>query len=188
MAAFFRHQGKTYVDFMMGWCVGNFGWGNAVLLEAAAQFEGPDYVYPGYSYAPWIELAIAAGVDLSARLVEMLSVPRADRKPMDLCPTGGDDSYRPARVRFSGRAAIMAIHRRISVAPLGEPRESGTASHCFWIKPPLNAQSLDGSRTGLKGSDVAAFIMEPISINLGVLIPGHVSCMASRSAGNTAPC
>jgi adenosylmethionine-8-amino-7-oxononanoate aminotransferase len=42
---------------MMGWCVGNFGWGNAVLLEAAVQFEGPDYVYPGYSNATWIELA-----------------------------------------------------------------------------------------------------------------------------------
>ena len=25
----FDAKGKRYIDFMMGWCVGNFGWGNA---------------------------------------------------------------------------------------------------------------------------------------------------------------
>src|SRR4029453_17234166 len=49
----FDTKGRRYIDFMMGWCVGNFGWGNAVLVKEAKTFRGPDYVYPGYSYAPW---------------------------------------------------------------------------------------------------------------------------------------
>jgi adenosylmethionine-8-amino-7-oxononanoate aminotransferase len=53
----FDPNGRKYIDFMMGWCVGNFGWGKAVLVKEAKTFRGPDYVYPGYFYAPWGELA-----------------------------------------------------------------------------------------------------------------------------------
>ena len=53
----FDAKRKRYIDFMMGWCVGNFGWGNAVLAKEAKNYRGPDYIYPGYSYAPWEELA-----------------------------------------------------------------------------------------------------------------------------------
>ena len=53
----FDRKGRRYIDFMMGWCVGNFGWGNAVLVKEAKTFRGPDYIYPGYSYPPWEELA-----------------------------------------------------------------------------------------------------------------------------------
>src|SRR5215210_6823958 len=53
----FDSRGKKYVDFVMGWCVGNFGWGNSVIENRAARFRGPDYIYPGYTYKPWGELA-----------------------------------------------------------------------------------------------------------------------------------
>src|SRR4051794_16349883 len=53
----FDVSGRRYIDFMMGWCVGNFGWGQAVLVKEAKTYRGPDYVYPGYSYAAWEELA-----------------------------------------------------------------------------------------------------------------------------------
>ena len=46
----FDAKGKRYIDFMMGWCVGNFGWGNSVLVKEAKTYRGPDYIYPGYSY------------------------------------------------------------------------------------------------------------------------------------------
>jgi adenosylmethionine-8-amino-7-oxononanoate aminotransferase len=42
---------------------------------------------------------------------------------------------------------------------------------CRKISPPLDANALDKVETQLKRRDIAAFIMEPISINLGVLIP-----------------
>ena len=50
-------RGRKYIDFVMGWCVGNFGWRPPAIAKAIGRFKGPDYVYPGYAYAPWTELA-----------------------------------------------------------------------------------------------------------------------------------
>src|SRR6185295_9618653 len=52
----FDARGRKYVDFVMGWCVGNLGWGHEAASKAIAAFRGPDYVYPGYSYGRWTEL------------------------------------------------------------------------------------------------------------------------------------
>jgi len=43
--------------------------------------------------------------------------------------------------------------------------------HCGKVAPPLDATALRRIEQRLKRRDVAAFVMEPISINLGVLIP-----------------
>jgi acetylornithine/succinyldiaminopimelate/putrescine aminotransferase len=43
--------------------------------------------------------------------------------------------------------------------------------HCCKIAPPLDAKALRRIEQRLTRRDVAAFVMEPISINLGVLIP-----------------
>jgi 4-aminobutyrate aminotransferase-like enzyme len=40
-------RGRKYIDFVMGWCVGNFGWRPAATAKAIERFKGPDYVYPG---------------------------------------------------------------------------------------------------------------------------------------------
>ena len=53
----FDAKRKRYIDFMMGWCVGNFGWGNSVLVKKAKTYRGPDYIRPGYSCSGWEELA-----------------------------------------------------------------------------------------------------------------------------------
>jgi acetylornithine/succinyldiaminopimelate/putrescine aminotransferase len=45
--------------------------------------------------------------------------------------------------------------------------------HCHKIKPPLDDDALERIERRLSRRDVAAFIMEPISINLGVLVPGE---------------
>src|SRR4029078_3250661 len=50
-------RGRKYIDFVMGWWVGNFGWRPRGHAKAIERFKGPDYVYPGYSYASWTELA-----------------------------------------------------------------------------------------------------------------------------------
>ena len=42
-------RGRKYIDFVMGWCVGNFGWRVAAIANAIERFKGPDYAYPGYS-------------------------------------------------------------------------------------------------------------------------------------------
>ena len=48
-------RGRRYIDFMMGWCVGNLGWGNTTIRAAARKFDGPvtfiqtTYTVPGSS-------------------------------------------------------------------------------------------------------------------------------------------
>lgn len=98
-----RERGNKYIDFVMGWCVGNFGWRNVAIAKAIERFKGPDYVYPGYSYA------------------------------------GASDN-----------------RQRIKNPP----------PQCGKNAPPLEAKALRRIEQRLKRRDVAAFIMEPISINL----------------------
>jgi adenosylmethionine-8-amino-7-oxononanoate aminotransferase len=91
---------RKYIDFVMGWCVGNFGWRPAVIAKAIERFKGPDYVYPGYSYAPWTELArLLASLPPSVEVM----FPR-DRWVRGGRPgaAGGDDSHRPPRISFEG--------------------------------------------------------------------------------------
>ena len=40
---------KRYIDFLSGWCVGNFGWDNTAITKAPPR-RRPDYVYPEYLY------------------------------------------------------------------------------------------------------------------------------------------
>src|SRR5512133_1050545 len=50
-------QGRTFIDWQMGWCVGNLGWNQPEILARLQAFAGPGYVSPGFTYAPWAELA-----------------------------------------------------------------------------------------------------------------------------------
>ena len=42
-------RGRKYIDFIMGWCVGNFGWARPALRRRVHTFRGPDYIYPEYT-------------------------------------------------------------------------------------------------------------------------------------------
>ena len=50
-------DGKKYLDFMAGWCVGNAGWKKKEILDAIVKFKGPEYVPPTYIYKRWEVLA-----------------------------------------------------------------------------------------------------------------------------------
>src|SRR4051812_29979708 len=50
-------HGKKYIDFVMGWCVGNFGWNNPEIKKRIQKYHGPDYVGPQHMFKPWAELA-----------------------------------------------------------------------------------------------------------------------------------
>jgi acetylornithine/succinyldiaminopimelate/putrescine aminotransferase len=164
-------RGRKYVDFVMGWCVGNFGWRPAAIAKAIERFRGPDYVYPGYSYAPWTELA---------RLLVSLA-PR----PLTTCfrATGGSEAVDlalQAAMIHTGRRAFLSLegsYHGNSLAGLSigasdsRERIKNLLPHCGKIAPPLDTKALRRIEARLKRRDVAAFIVEPISINLGVLIP-----------------
>ncbi|MDB5839257.1 MAG: argD [Herminiimonas sp.] len=167
----FDTENKQYIDFIMGWCVGNFGWGNPALTEKAKQFNGPDYVYPGYAYPPWDELA---GLLASIAPGKLKTCFRA---------TGGSEAVDialQAAMVHTGRQKFVSLEgsyhgNTIGALSVGssEYREAcrNLLARCYKIKPPLGATSLDRVEKLLQREDVAAFIMEPISINLGVLIP-----------------
>ena len=164
-------KGRKYVDFLMGWCVGNFGWGNAVIEKRVLAYRGPDYVYPGFSYPPWAELA---------RL--LLSVAPAG---LARCfrATGGSEAVDlalQAAMIHTGRRAFLSLEGSYHGNTLGglsigatDNREQikNLLPHCGKVAPPLDATALRRIEQRLKRRDVAAFVMEPISINLGVLIP-----------------
>jgi 4-aminobutyrate aminotransferase-like enzyme len=164
-------RGKRYVDFLMGWCVGNFGWGNAVMEKPAATYRGPDYVYPGFAYPEWAELA---------RMMIAIA-PRGLAKCFRA--TGGSEAVdlaMQAAMVHTGRRGFLSLEdsyhgntlAALSVAA-SENREKrpNLLSHCLKVKPPLGERALGRIETALKKRDIAAFIMEPISMNLGVLIP-----------------
>jgi len=45
-------KGKKYLDFLMGWCVGNFGLSNRQVRSAVRRSTAPDYVHPSLIYRP----------------------------------------------------------------------------------------------------------------------------------------
>jgi acetylornithine/succinyldiaminopimelate/putrescine aminotransferase len=167
----FDAGGKRYIDFMMGWCVGNFGWGNAVLVKEAKTYRGPDYVYPGYSYAPWEELAQLLVSIAPSGLTKAFRA------------TGGSEAIDlalQAAMIHTGRRGFISLEESYHGNSIGglsigdsAKREQVTnlLPHCYKIKPPLNEKTLAKIEARLRKRDIAAFIMEPISINLGVLIP-----------------
>jgi adenosylmethionine-8-amino-7-oxononanoate aminotransferase len=177
----FDARGRKYIDFLMGWCVGNFGWGNAVIEKRAAAYEGPDYVYPNFDYPPWDELA---GLLLSIAPGSLQTCFRA---------TGGSEA-----VDLALQAALIATGRRrflsledsyhgntlagLSVgASEYRQKRKNLLPGCRKVKAPLGRKALAAIERELKRKDVAAFIMEPISMNLGALVP-DVEVIASIQA------
>jgi acetylornithine/succinyldiaminopimelate/putrescine aminotransferase len=167
----FDANGRKYIDFVMGWCVGNFGWANPEIVRAARRYSGPDYVYPEFSYAPWGELA---------RLLAAIT-PGQLRKSFRA--TGGSEAVElalQAALLHTGRRAFIALEgsyhgNTLGTLSIADSENRGKYKNllpfCHRIDTPLDDKALDKIETRLKRRDVAAFIMEPISMNLGVLIP-----------------
>src|SRR5438874_3334919 len=164
-------HGKRYIDFVMGWCVGNLGWRNPAIRERPRRFNGPDYVYPGYAYKPWVELA------------ELLASIAPGKLTKCFRATGGSEAVDialQAAMVHTGRQKLLSLEGSYHGNTLGglsigdsenRKRCKNLLPHCGKIEPPLDAKALKNIERRLQRRDVAAFVMEPISINLGVLIP-----------------
>ena len=164
-------RGRKYIDFMMGWCVGNLGWGNTEIRTAARKFDGPEYVHPDYLYRPWAQLA------------EMLARITPGKLAVSYRTTGGTESVEGAlqiAMAYTGRGAFVSIEdsyhgNSIATMSIGASESRKTCknllSNCHKIKPPLDHKALGKVETLLKKRDVAAFIMEPILCNLGAVVP-----------------
>ena len=167
----FGPRDKKYIDFLMGWCVGNIGWGEEEVLKKVKTFKGPDYVNPYYLYKPWAELAETLAKITPGKLVKCFRA------------TGGTEAV---EIALQAAMAHTKRHKFISIEGSYHGHSIGAMSvgqsyfrthyknllpHCYKIKPPLDARAGKKVEKILKKRDVAAFISEPIICNLGVVIP-----------------
>jgi putrescine aminotransferase len=160
-------RGRTFIDFQMGWCVGNLGWNPPDVVARVRKFSGPAYVAPQCTYAPWTELA--------QRLTERApgKLARAYR-----C-VGGSEAVELAlqiAMKHTDRHKLVSLEGAYHGNTFGARSvgEIDLDTHLPGMKklaPPLDAKALDRLETLLKHRDVAALIMEPIVMNLNVLVP-----------------
>jgi len=135
-------RGRKYIDFMMGWCVGNLGWGNTEIRGAAREFDGPDYVHPDHLYRPWIELA------------EMLARITPGKLAVSYRTTGGTESVEGAlqiAMAYTGRGAFVSVEdsyhgNSIATLSIGASHNRETFKNllpnCRKIGPPLDHEAL----------------------------------------------
>jgi len=164
-------RGRKYLDFSVGWCVGNVGWGVKEILKEVKKFIGPDYVSPGYLYKPWAELA------------ELLAKMTPGKLTKSFRATGGTEAV---EIALQAAMSYTKRHKFISIEGSYHGHSIGAMSvgssdfrswyknllpDCYKITPPLNAETAQKIEKMLGNRDIAAFICEPTICNLGVLIP-----------------
>lgn len=162
---------KKYIDFMMGWCVGNVGWNNKQILKKIKKFNGPTYVNPAYLYKPWAELA------------KILSDITPGNLTKSFRATGGTEAVEialQAAMCYTKRNEFISVEgayhgHSIGAMSVGSSdfrnQYNNLLPNCHKIKTPLDADAARKVEKILKSEKVAAFISEPIICNLGVQIP-----------------
>lgn len=151
-------NGRRYIDFTMGWCVGNFGWSNEEIETTVRKFSGPTYVGPDFLYKEWSELG------------QML----AELTPGDLSKcvrtVGGTESVEAALQiarAYKSRRKFIAIKNSyhgnsIAVTAVAERGQ---------IPLPLDEKALAKVERLLKSREYAGLVMEPVICNLGAYVP-----------------
>jgi len=160
-------RGRTLIDFQMGWCVGNLGWNPPEIIARVQRFRGPFYVSPKMLYAPWTQLA-----------QELVDVAPGKLARAYRC-TGGSEAVELAlqlAMSVTGRTKIVSLEdayhgNTFGARSVGEGDLDVKLSGMKKLAPPLDASALDRLETLLRHDDAAALIMEPISMNLNVLVP-----------------
>lgn len=167
---FYDSHGKKYIDFVVGWCVGNFGWNNPEIKKRIQKFHGPDYVPPHHMYKPWDELAHRLESIAPGNLKKSFRA------------TGGTEA-----VDLALSAAMIFTHRTKFISVEHAYHGNSVAARCigatgygdyfenpfsaYRMKPSFDSHCLEETEKALATRDVAALIMEPIVLNKGVLIP-----------------
>jgi len=165
-------DGKKYLDFISGWCVGNAGWKRKEILHAITKFKGPEYVPQNYSYARWEYLA--------EKIVSLLP----KREGTCFRATGGTEANEIALKisrAFNRRRKFLAFkgaYHGQSIACLSLVRMPKHEAHFGkFDEDYIQIQARDWERTIddavklIKGNEVSAFVSEPIICNLGVIVP-----------------
>ncbi len=175
----FDQNGKKYLDFLAGWCVGNVGWGRKEIKEAVEkQLEKGAYVPPVFRSRLWEEFA-----ELLIKISPNKNLTRAFR-----CTSGSE------AVEFAIKCARAATgkHKIISAEGTYHGHTYGAAAvgnACTKAMAPCasgfekipqpdayrgvtGSQVLEKMESILRNDkDIAAFLSEPVWSNAGVFVP-----------------
>lgn len=162
---------KKYIDFLGGAGVGNLGWAHENIEMVLRNSKRPSYVYPHFYYKPWADLA------------ELLSGITPAGLTRTFRTTGGSESVDAAleiAMMYTGRKKFLSVEGSYHGNTIGA-LSVGTSKNrekfhnllpdCEKINPPLDDECLSEIEEKLKNNEFAAFIMEPVICNLGVVIP-----------------
>ncbi len=165
-------DGKRYLDFMAGWCVGNAGWKKKEILNAIKNFKGPEYVLPNYIYKRW--------EDLATKIIDLL--PKGEWTCFRA--TGGTEANEIALKMsraYNKRKKFLAFkgaYHGQSIACLSLVKIPDHEEHFGKFSDDylqINANDWENTTKEavkiIKGGEISAFISEPIICNLGVIIP-----------------
>lgn len=164
-------SGKKYIDFLGGSGVGCLGWGNSEVEMRMRSADIPTYVYPNFRYKRWGDLA------------EKLALITPKHLTTSFRTTGGSEAVEAAMqiaMMYTGRKKFLSIEdsyhgNTIGTISLGSTDNQKNFSNllpgCEKVDPPLDQNALDRIEDLLKNNEFAAFIMEPILCNLGVITP-----------------
>ena len=160
-------RGRLFIDFQMGWCVGNLGWNPPEILARVRNFEGPTYVAPGLLYEGWVELA---------KLLVERAPGQLERAYRCVSGTEAVELALQLAMTATGRHKVVSLEdayhgNSFGARAIGAGDAPAHLQGMKHLAPPLDEGALDRLETLLKHRDIAAFIMEPIVTNLGVLIP-----------------
>jgi acetylornithine/succinyldiaminopimelate/putrescine aminotransferase len=164
-------KGNKYLDFIMGWCVGNFGWGNEKIISSLRDFSGPAYVYPSFVYKSWAELGSLLSDIAPGKLSKCFRA------------TGGTDAVETAMkiaMVYTKRKKFLSVEGSYHGNSIGA-LSIGASSHrdeymnllpgCYKIHRPLDEEALEAAEQILEKETVAAFIVEPVLTHPGIHVP-----------------
>ena len=167
----FDEKGKRYIDFYMGWCVGNLGWSVKEIVCKIKNFSGPTYVAPKYQYKGWAELA------------ELLATLAPGNLSKSFRATGGTEAVEialqaaMAHTKHHKFISIEGSYHGHSIAAMSigssyfRKRYKNLLPDCYKVELPLDEKAAHKVEKLLSRRDIAAFIMEPIICNLGAVVP-----------------
>jgi acetylornithine/succinyldiaminopimelate/putrescine aminotransferase len=160
---------KKYLDFLMGWCVGNIGWNKKDIIKKIKSFDGPSYVLPDYKYERWDILA--------EKLISLMP----NKEGTCFRATGGTESVELAlkiSKAYNKRKKFIAFNNAYHgqsfacMALVGLHEQKFGPYPDDYIRLPIDwDKAQDIAIKNIMKKDVCAFISEPIICNLGIIVP-----------------
>ncbi len=172
-------QGKTYLDFLAGWCVGSVGWKRHEVISAIKhQADQGIYVAPWMTYKPWEKFA--------ETLSEIMPDKRLNRVFRSTSGSEAVEFAIKAARAMTGKKTIISLDRTYHGHTYGAATVGNALNDAIapgvpgFMKLPL-PDAYRGIETAdvlgrlekliRANNDIAAFVAEPIFTNAGAIIP-----------------